>query len=193
MPRSVPKPLSRSPLFLYSVLNPKQWSGEFVKFAPHLKVLCIYDADSLLNFKVQDLVHADCVICPVDILETKGYLQHLLAISESGTEDCPTIPSVSYVSGGLAVLWLSVFYYPFSRLHSIPDKKNSSGHLESGSLRRARILTEGPITPTIKSAETHQRGTHIYISAQCTRLERRHLQVQRKVCLWNISSGSGSL
>jgi hypothetical protein len=167
-----------------------EWQGEFEKFAPHLKVLCIYDADSLLNFQVQDLVHADCVICPVDILETKGYLQHLLEISGSGTEDCPIIPSVSYVSG---FSWLSVFYYPFSRLNSIPDKKNSSGHLESGSLRQARILTEVPITPTIKSAETPQRGIHIYISVQCTRLERRHLQIQRKACLWNISSGSGSL
>lgn len=68
-----------------------------------MKVLCIYDAGSLLNFKVKDLVHADCVICPVDILETKGYLQHLLEISGSGTEDCPIIPSVSYVSGELDV------------------------------------------------------------------------------------------
>jgi hypothetical protein len=87
-----------------------QWQGEFEKFAPHLKVLCIYDADSLLNVRVQDLIHADCVICPVDILETKGYLQHLLEISGRDTEDCPIIPSVSYFSGGLDVLMFSIIH-----------------------------------------------------------------------------------
>jgi hypothetical protein len=92
-----------------------QWQGEFEKFAPHLKVLCIYDAGSLLNFTVKELVQADCVICPVDILETKGYLQHLLEISGSGTEDCPIIPSVSYswrIGGLVVVCFLLSFLTP---------------------------------------------------------------------------------
>jgi SNF2 family DNA or RNA helicase len=69
-----------------------QWKSELNKFATGLKVFCIYDLQTLLNLSVKDLVGCDCVICPVDILESSGYLQHLVKISSSSADDCPKMP-----------------------------------------------------------------------------------------------------
>lgn len=69
-----------------------QWKGELDKFTDGLKVLCVYDLKTLLRLKVSELMSSDCVICPVDILESVGYLEHLLKTSGSDFEDCPKMP-----------------------------------------------------------------------------------------------------
>jgi SNF2 family DNA or RNA helicase len=70
-----------------------QWKNEVRKFTSGLKVFCLYDLESLLKLKVKDLIESDCVICPVDILESDGYLQHLLKTSEHEDDGCPKMPS----------------------------------------------------------------------------------------------------
>jgi len=69
-----------------------QWHNEMGKFSDNLNVYCIYDLASLNNLRVKDVVEADCLVCPVDILESPGYLEHLLKMSGSDVEDCPKMP-----------------------------------------------------------------------------------------------------
>jgi hypothetical protein len=70
-----------------------QWKSEFGKFTNGLKVFCIYDLESLQKLKVKDLSDCDCVICPVDILESSGYLENVMQMSGSKVDDCPKMPA----------------------------------------------------------------------------------------------------
>eukprot|EP00980_Cylindrotheca_fusiformis_P003492 scaffold781_cov132-Cylindrotheca_fusiformis.AAC.11 len=70
-----------------------QWRSEFAKFTTGLKVICVYDLKSLEKLKVKDLLECDCVICPVDILESSGYLANVIRMSGSEVGDCPKMPT----------------------------------------------------------------------------------------------------
>jgi hypothetical protein len=72
-----------------------QWKSEINKFSSGLHVLTIYDLGCLKKLKVKDIVKADCVICPVDILQADGYLINLLKKSDSDVQDCPQMPSLA--------------------------------------------------------------------------------------------------
>lgn len=71
-----------------------QWQNEVNKFAASLKVICVYDLNCLKKLTAKDLLGADVVVCPIDILEGAGYLHHLLR--ESGNPDAaPKLPMYS--------------------------------------------------------------------------------------------------
>ena len=55
-------------------------------------MLCVFDLGSLKKLALKELLNADCVICPVDILESEGYLKNLLKMSQSDVRDCPVMP-----------------------------------------------------------------------------------------------------
>ena len=70
-----------------------QWKSELRKFSEGMRVLCVYDLASLRTYSLDDLIKSDCVICPVDILESDGYLKHLLDTTNSDdVDDCPVMP-----------------------------------------------------------------------------------------------------
>jgi hypothetical protein len=72
-----------------------QWKSEIDKFSSGLNVLTISDLGCLKKLKVKDIVNADCVICPFDILQADGYLVNLLKKSGSDVQDCPPMPSLA--------------------------------------------------------------------------------------------------
>jgi hypothetical protein len=72
-----------------------QWASEFRKFTVGIKVVQIYDFNSLSKLTVKDFKEADVVICPVDILESKGYLEFLLKTGGLNCEDVPKLPRYS--------------------------------------------------------------------------------------------------
>ena len=75
-----------------------QWSKEIEKFAPlNLKVIKVYDLQSLRRIRMKEIIDADVVICPIDILEANGYMEHLIksaGLSEN-TKDTPKLPRFS--------------------------------------------------------------------------------------------------
>ena len=85
-----------------------QWKSEIKKFTQSLKVVCIYDLDSLKSVSVNTIIEADCVICPVDILESSGYLENLLKKAKEADEDTPRLPRyVGQVeSNGAKGVWI---------------------------------------------------------------------------------------
>jgi hypothetical protein len=72
-----------------------QWRSEIRKFAPSLTIVEIYDFATLQKkITVSAIVNADVVICPVDILECKGYLENLVfkAGLKRNTQEIPKLP-----------------------------------------------------------------------------------------------------
>lgn len=88
-----------------------QWKSEIEKFTTGMNVVCIYDLSTLEGTTVEKIVFADCVICPIDILQNEHYLKHMLAkadkekdyMVEAGTSsskkktelDVPALPQYS--------------------------------------------------------------------------------------------------
>lgn len=72
-----------------------QWASEIEKFSNGLSVVKIYDLTALKMVTVRRIVEADVVIVPIDILEAKGYLARLIALSKFDikTSDLPKLPS----------------------------------------------------------------------------------------------------
>jgi hypothetical protein len=73
-----------------------QWEGEIDKFTTSLSVLKIYDYPSLLKISVGRILDTDVVICPIDILESKGYLKNLIQSAKLGDtfeKDVPNLPT----------------------------------------------------------------------------------------------------
>ena len=73
----------------------KQWEGELRKFTSGLSVITIYNEGNLSAYSVKQIVEADCVICPIDILESdKGsYISNLMTKSKTKKDDkTPTLP-----------------------------------------------------------------------------------------------------
>lgn len=69
-----------------------QWNNEIKKFTNAMKVMCVYDMKSVAKLSVKDIVEADCVICPVDILESEGYLSNLLKKCKMDANDFMSLP-----------------------------------------------------------------------------------------------------
>jgi hypothetical protein len=55
-----------------------QWASEVVKFTSSLSIVKIYDLRTLAETSLGTLIDADVIICPIDILESTGYLQNLI-------------------------------------------------------------------------------------------------------------------
>ncbi|KAL7533584.1 hypothetical protein ACHAXR_005329, partial [Thalassiosira sp. AJA248-18] len=59
-----------------------QWKKEIEKFTNALpNVICIYDDNAMKRYSLKDIVEADVIICPVDILEAKGYMGRLAQVA----------------------------------------------------------------------------------------------------------------
>ena len=75
-----------------------QWESEIEKFTDDLIVVKIYDLASYQKrFTLKDIINADVVIIPIDLLESSGYLTNLLKLSkvENSTKDIPKLPPYS--------------------------------------------------------------------------------------------------
>jgi len=70
-----------------------QWESEFKKFTEDVKVLKLYGNKELANINVKDIMEADVVICPIDILESAGYMESLLKAAGDEVSDVPTLPA----------------------------------------------------------------------------------------------------
>lgn len=74
-----------------------QWASEIRKFSPvHLNVIKIYDFKTLRSKSVQSIIASDVVICPIDILESPGYMECLVKSANlKDMKEVPTLPSHS--------------------------------------------------------------------------------------------------
>jgi hypothetical protein len=88
-----------------------QWKREVQKFTDDMpKVICIYDADAMKNYSLKNIVEADMVICPVDLLEAKGYMARLARIA-AGVKNEKEVPQLPKETGqveknGAAGVWI---------------------------------------------------------------------------------------
>jgi len=71
-----------------------QWESEIQKFSSGVKVVKVYDFKSLTKLAVKQIIEADVVIVPVDILEAKGYLECVVKASKVAisASDLPKLP-----------------------------------------------------------------------------------------------------
>lgn len=73
-----------------------QWKSELHKFTSSMKVICIYDFTALKRYSLQQIIEADVVIAPIDILEAKDYLYNIINKSNGkgiDTDNCPKLPT----------------------------------------------------------------------------------------------------
>ena len=73
-----------------------QWKSEINKFTNAMpNVLCIYDTEALKRYSLKDIIEADAVICPVDILEAKNYMVTLAKMATGSDKDAkvPKLPN----------------------------------------------------------------------------------------------------
>lgn len=91
--RSYPNQSGASLVVVPSALV-QQWESEISKFTSGLKVLCIHDTTKLKFTTVQQIIEADVVIFPIDIIESKGYTENLARKSGLKREgiDIPELP-----------------------------------------------------------------------------------------------------
>lgn len=71
-----------------------QWKDEIDKFTTGLEVLCIRDTNDLFETSVAQIMEADVVIFPVDIIEPKAYTDNLVAKStdNNSNSEIPPLP-----------------------------------------------------------------------------------------------------
>ena len=71
-----------------------QWGSEIRKFSTGLNVIQVYDFDSLKKRTVKEIIEADVVIIPVNILEAKGYIERVIKAGQLGIDasDMPKLP-----------------------------------------------------------------------------------------------------
>ena len=73
-----------------------QWKSEINKFTNAMpNVLCIYDTEALKRYSLKDIIEADAVICPVDMLEAKNYMVTLAKMATGSDKDAkvPKLPN----------------------------------------------------------------------------------------------------
>ena len=114
----------------------EQWADEFDKFTPdelNLKVLVIYNLETLKNLSVGEIIGADVVIAPVDILEGEGkssskrslYLKELFSFTAKKAKklgifeknqhyDIAVAPAVPRMWGARETLGLAGVWFPAS-------------------------------------------------------------------------------
>jgi hypothetical protein len=61
-------------------------------------VLCIYDTEALKGYTLEEILQADVVICPVDMLESKHYMA-LLSKTATFTKDAKAVPKLPSQTG----------------------------------------------------------------------------------------------
>ena len=91
--RSLPRQSSATLVVVPSSLV-QQWQSEIEKFASELKVLCINDTDGLKKTSVEQIIEADVVIAPVDIIDSPQYTNNLTSKGGRATEkvEIPDLP-----------------------------------------------------------------------------------------------------
>jgi len=73
-----------------------QWKLEIQKFSPTtLTVTIVYDFATLQNLSLQTILDSDVVLVPIDLLESTGYLDHLIKRSKLGYKKLPKLPTHS--------------------------------------------------------------------------------------------------
>lgn len=74
-----------------------QWASEIKKFAPSLTVIKIYDFKALDQTTLEQMIEADVVIAPIDILQSYGYLENLVEKAElyDYGQSLPALPPYS--------------------------------------------------------------------------------------------------
>lgn len=88
-----------------------QWKSEVKKFTDDMpKVICIYDNTRLGTYSMKDLMEADIVICPVDLLESNGYMARLarVAADVKNAQEVPQLPKETgqVEKNGAAGVWI---------------------------------------------------------------------------------------
>ncbi|KAL3914572.1 MAG: hypothetical protein SGARI_000052 [Bacillariaceae sp.] len=89
----------------------KQWESEINKFSDGLNVLCIYDTAQLQSTTVGQIIEADVVMAPINILELNGYINNLMVKSRLENErgyEIPVLPKKIYQKekAGAAGVWI---------------------------------------------------------------------------------------
>lgn len=88
-----------------------QWKREVQKFTTEMpKVICIYDDTAVGKTSLQQILDADMVICPVDLLEAKGYMSRLARVA-AGVKDEKQVPQLPKETGqveknGASGVWI---------------------------------------------------------------------------------------
>mmetsp|Transcript_27321 Transcript_27321/g.63976 ORF Transcript_27321/g.63976 Transcript_27321/m.63976 type:complete len:607 (-) Transcript_27321:30-1850(-) len=111
--RSFPRRTSASLVVVPSSLV-AQWKNEIEKFTTGLNVLCIHDATDIQKTTVQRILEADVVVCPVDIIESRGYTDILTAksgLTKSKDDAMKKIPELPKAMGqqekpGISGVWV---------------------------------------------------------------------------------------
>ena len=89
-----------------------QWKREVKKFTNEMpNVICIYDATTILDYTLKDIIEADMVVCPVDLLEAKGGYMARLARIAAGVKNAQEVPQLPKETGqveknGAAGVWI---------------------------------------------------------------------------------------
>lgn len=66
-----------------------QWKSEIAKFTDGLKVICVHDLKKLKLLTVNQIVEADVIVAPVDIVESKDYCDNLTKKSGQMVAEIP--------------------------------------------------------------------------------------------------------
>jgi site-specific DNA-cytosine methylase len=68
----------------FGIIN--QWEDEIEKFSSGLTVVKIFDFNSLKKVSVKQIIEADVVIAPINILEFEGYLERVVKLAKLGVD-----------------------------------------------------------------------------------------------------------
>ena len=103
-----------------------QWKSELNKFTSSMKVLCIYDFSSIRKYTVKEIIEADVVIAPIDILESKDYLQNVIKKATKMKKDIDGCPKLPAYTGQLEKLGADGVWIPASSADPYGGANNSN-------------------------------------------------------------------
>ena len=170
-----------------------QWSSEIKKFDPlNLRVIKIYDLKSLLQIQMEDFMKADVVICPIDILEAKGYMDHLIKYAElsENMEETPKLPSdAGYTEQtGARGVWIPATsadpYAGGANNATNQKRRNQSAYFTFVYLNAIQALREREFSPSAKGVPLEVRtllSFHHYVFGFSQTM---HLSLSTKYYQW---------